>query len=386
MSNDPAAPDLGAAAPVWHDGAWDALPALDGDVAADVCVVGLGGSGLSCVHELLRLGVDVVGVDAAAVGAGAAGRNGGFLLAGMAAFYHDAVADLGRERARAIYRLTMAEIDRMAEETPALIARVGSLRVADSPEEVEDCAAQLAAMRADALPAEPYEGPEGRGLLIPTDGALQPLARCRLLARRATALGARLFERSPAVAVGAGAVETTGGRVRCRHVVVAVDGRLEHVLPELRGRVRSARLQMLATEPAPEVRIPRPVYARWGYDYWQQLPDGRVAVGGGRDVGGDAEWALEGPPAAAVQHALERLLRERLGVRAPVSHRWAAAVGYTADRRPVAEEVRPGVWAIGAYSGTGNVVGALLGRGVAQALALGDSPLLRPFARPAAER
>jgi hypothetical protein len=37
------------------------------------------------------------------VAGGAAGRNGGFLLAGLAAFHHDAVAAHGRARARALY-------------------------------------------------------------------------------------------------------------------------------------------------------------------------------------------------------------------------------------------------------------------------------------------
>ena len=43
---------------------------------AQVCVVGLGGSGLAALEELRTRGVEVVGVDAVAVGAGAAGRNG----------------------------------------------------------------------------------------------------------------------------------------------------------------------------------------------------------------------------------------------------------------------------------------------------------------------
>ena len=50
--------------PVWEDGTWTPLPALEGDVTADVCVVGLGGSGLTAVHELESRGATVVGVDA----------------------------------------------------------------------------------------------------------------------------------------------------------------------------------------------------------------------------------------------------------------------------------------------------------------------------------
>jgi gamma-glutamylputrescine oxidase len=37
--------------------------------------------------------------------------------------------------------------------------------------------------------------------------------------------------------------------------------------------------------------------------------------------------------------------------------------------------VRPDVWAIGAYSGTGNVIGALCGRAVAEKIVTGGSAL-----------
>jgi gamma-glutamylputrescine oxidase len=353
-------------APVWERGGWAVLPRLEGDAEADVCVVGLGGSGLAAVGELLGLGARVVGIDGGMVAGGAAGRNGGFLLAGTYDFYHDAVERHGHARALAIYRLTLAEIPRMAAETPEAVRRVGSLRVASSAEEEDDCRRQLAALRADGLPAEAYDGPEGRGILLPTDGAFDPLLRCRLLAERAVAAGARLFEHTRAVAVGPGEVETQRGRVRCRAVVVAVDGRLEALLPELAGRVRTARLQMLATAPDRGVHVPRPVYARYGMEYWQQLPDGRVALGGFRDRGGAGEWTGDTTPAEPVQGALERFLRDGVGARAPVAHRWAASVGFSEAGLPILEKVRPGVWAAGGYSGTGNVIGALCGRAAAR--------------------
>jgi glycine/D-amino acid oxidase-like deaminating enzyme len=98
--------------PVWEDGDWTPLPTLDGDVSADVCVVGLGGSGLTAVQELESRGATVVGLDAGSVGGGAAGRNGGFLLAGLARPYHHAVAQLGRSTAALLHRRTLEEMDR----------------------------------------------------------------------------------------------------------------------------------------------------------------------------------------------------------------------------------------------------------------------------------
>ncbi len=352
--------------PVWDDREWTPLPRLAGTVRADVCVVGLGGSGLAALEELAAQGVSAVGLDARAVGAGAAGRNGGFVLAGLADFFHENVADFGRDTAAALYRQTVDEIRRQAEALPGIIRLTGSLRIAADAAEREDCGKHLAALRAAGFAAEPYAGPEGEGLLLPTDGVMQPLRRVRTLAQKLRAAGARLHENSPVRKMVPGSVVTDAGTVLCDTVIVAVDGRLEKIFPELAPRVRTARLQMLATAPAPEVDFPRPVYRRHGYEYWQQQPDRTVALGGFRDHALEAEWTAAAEPTAFIQGLLEKFLREHLRVTAPVTHRWAASVAYTADGLPVLEQVRDRVWAAGAYCGTGNIVGALTARAAAR--------------------
>jgi glycine/D-amino acid oxidase-like deaminating enzyme len=131
----------------------------------------------------------------------------------------------------------------------------------------------------------------------------------------------------------------------------------------------------VATAPAPEVAVPRPVYARWGLEYWQQLPDKRVVLGGFRDLGGETEWTDEAVPTAPVQTELERFLRRGIGVRASITHRWAGVIAYTDDRLPIVEQIRDRVYATGAYSGTGNVLGAVCGRALAQLIVTGRSLL-----------
>ena len=66
------------------------------------------------------------------------------------------------------------------------------------------------------------------------------------------------------------------------------------------------------------------------------------------------------------------MLRDETRVTAPITHRWAANVSYTFNGLPVLAEMRPGVWVIGGYSGTGNAMGALCGRAAAR-LASGDT-------------
>ena len=350
--------------PVWDDAAWTPLPTLDGDATCGTCVIGLGGSGLTAIADLLERGEDVIGVDAADVGGGAAGRNGGFLLAGAYDFYHDAVRLHGAGQARAIYDATLHEIQQIAKSTPDCVRFVGSRRLAANDAEVADCREQMRAMHGDGLEVEWYDGPDGIGLTLPSDASCNPLTRCRTLARAATSRGARLFAHTPVTDVARGVVTTSRGTIRCQRVIVAIDGKLELLLPELRGRVRTARLQMLATEPTTERMVPCPMYYREGFEYWQQTPDGSIALGGFRDRAGDEEWTYDTTPANPVQGMLENFLRERLGIHAPVSHRWAASAGYSTTGLPVVEETRDGVWVIGGYSGTGNVIGALCGRAI----------------------
>ena len=355
------------------------LPTLRGDTTAEAVVVGLGGSGLTAVNALLQRGVRTVGIDAGGIASGAAGRNGGFLLAGLAEFHHVAVERLGRERAARCYRVTLAELDRIFADCPSSTRRTGSLRIAADENEADDCHDQLVAMRADSLPVEPYDGPFGRGLRFPEDGAMQPLARCRSLAGRAFEMGARLFVDSPVTSIEPGRVVTASGAVACDHVLVCVDGALEVLVPRLAAEVRSVRLQMLATAPIPGEVVPCPIYRRYGLDYFQQLVTGEVALGGARDAGGDKEWTRSLEPSAAVQGVLDARLAEVVPVATTVTHRWAGTVGYTEDRLPIVRAVDEGVYVAGGYSGTGNVVGAVAARALVELALDGDDALASLF-------
>ena len=355
-------------------GDWAGFAPLDGDTTADACVVGLGASGLAAMEAFADRGLSVVGVDAGRVAAGAAGRNGGFLVAGPEEPLHTAIGLWGEDAAVAMYRATLEELNHLKERLgPDVVRPVGSIQLAGVPgeprdedetadraAELRDCAAQAEALRRHGIAVEEYDGPLGQGLFLPDDAAMNPAVRAARIAT-SVARHARLHEHTRVTEVRAGEVRTEHGRVSAGYVVVAVDGRLEVLLPQLHGRVTTARLQMVTTEPVAP-RLPCPIYGRWGYDYAQQLPDGRLFVGGGRDRFVDAEWTLDTDPSPAVQAYIDAVAERMAGRPVAVTHRWAASVGFTPDGRPLCTEVAEGVAAIGGYNGTGNLVGPVAAR------------------------
>ena len=361
---------------MWEHEPGASYPALRGNATADLCVIGLGGTGLACIQEALLAGCSVVGLDAATTGGGAAGRNGGLLRAGLSIFHHEARKLLGASRAARLIQLTAGERERLLRELPGLAHRCGYTRLAADDGEIRDCRAHFDALREDGIVSEWVDGDHGTGMRVPDDAAIDPLARCRAEAATCARAGAVLHERSPVTRVTPGEVETPDGRVRSRATIVAVDGGLVAVLPELADRVRPARLQMLAAAEGPEW-LPAAGSTRWGWDYWQRLADGSVAFGGCRDAGGDAEWTSDPEASDVVQAALTERVAVFTGRAPVVTHRWAATASFTADALPILEEVRPRVWAVGAYSGTGNLLGPVCGRAAVR-LASGmttESPL-----------
>ncbi len=354
------------------------FPALNQNEKADLVIVGLGGSGLTAAVLAAQSGLSVIGIDADRIAAGAAGRNGGFLLAGIASFHHDARTKHGRDRAVKMYQHSLTELDNLERMTPSSVRRDGVLRIAISDEELRDCEVHRDALREDGFSVEDFSGIQGDGLLITSDGVFHPASRAVELARQAVNAGARLYCDTPATLVESHRVTTPNGVIEAEHVLVAVDGKLDRVLPVLAGQIRTTRLQMMATGPNPGLTLEYPVYARYGYDYWQQLADGSIAMGGGRDVDVENEWTENIETTEVIQNYIEQRLRG-IGATAPITHRWAASVSYTETGLPLVREVFDNVWAIGGYCGTGNIIGALLGRGVVEHITNGSSQILMDF-------
>jgi gamma-glutamylputrescine oxidase len=139
---------------------------------------------------------------------------------------------------------------------------------------------------------------------------------------------------------------------------------------------------VIATEPLREHLFECPHYARQRFDYWQQLEDNRIVLGGFRDFSIVTEMSDDETTTAPIQEALDAFLVELLDAPPKVTHRWAGIFGLTQDLPPLVGPVpgRDGVWVAAGYSGHGNVLGLMCGELVAAAILGGDDPLLELFA------
>jgi gamma-glutamylputrescine oxidase len=376
----------GEGLPFWLDEPYEPRGGLADDVEVEACVIGAGVAGLSCAHRLAGHGIETIVLERDTVAGGASGRNGGFLIAGLAPFHNDAVELWGREYAARVYARTLGAQEEMYALAKELgvgdaVRRVGCLRVSTSEEEADHVRRHMAALGQEGFPGRLLERDELppalravalNGCLTEHDGSLQPARWVRALAGEAERAGVTIHEGSEVRAPIEGTELTLeGGGVRARHVIVAADGALPRLVPAYEGRVRARRLHMVATESLPDRIVDQLVYARWGYEYFQQRPDGRVLAGGFGDLDGEASYTDSGDGDPQIWDRIERWLREDIGVRAPITHRWTGTVGYSEERRPYVGPVpgRPGLWVAGGYSGTGNVPGFLAGQELADMVA-----------------
>jgi glycine/D-amino acid oxidase-like deaminating enzyme len=403
----------------WLEEAGPVVPAraLDGDVSADVVVIGGGYTGLWTAWQLRERGASVVVLEAGVCGHGPSGRNGGFCET-LWSHVPGLVERFGRSRALELCRASEESVSAIgawceAQAVDAWFTRAGYLLASTAPahDAVIDRIVALAAPAGPAAPAgaapaapagaaapAPVQALDAaalrarcdsprfrRGVLIASDATVQP-------ARLALGLRARLLdvirERSRVLALrnGGGVVaETAGGRVRAGAAVLAVNAATRGFRP-LRDRLSVTSSHIVLTEPVPDVLEALGwtggeciTDARTFVHYFRTTRDGRIAFGWGG--GRLAPGARLGGRVEVDAEIAEETGRHLVGMfptlegRA-ITHAWGGPIDVSPSHLPQIGTLE-GARVHYAFGFTGNGVGPshLAGR-VLAALAAGEaSPL-----------
>ena len=361
------------------------LAPLEGEVQADVCIIGAGFTGLSTALHLAQRGVSVRLLEAQRVGWGASGRNGGQVGIGQRVHQPKLEKIAGKQLARDAFflgmdaaRLVKTLVDRHGIDCGwkpgAIYANHRARYDAETREYVEHMAQHY---DHDAEYLDPEAVAHGlgaaglsAGVHEPSAAHLHPLNFARGLGRAALEAGAVIHELSEATAIEGTVVRTRQGMVRAETVIVACNGYLGNLLPEAADKIMPINNFVLATEPLGEDRcaalIPDDVCgcdSRFVVNYWRLSEDGRMLFGGGESYG----WTFP--------RDLKSFVRKRMLVLYPqladvkITHAWGGTLAITPTRLPYFNEVRPGVINASGYSGSGVALATMAGQVLSEALA-----------------
>lgn len=305
-------------------------------------------------------------LEARHVAAGATGRNAGMVLTGTAYYYHDAIRTYGADLARDVWHLSLNNRDiarGLSQEFGTPWYETGSILLALNDTEAEDIERSAEAMLEDGIQVKfSYKDPLKRGfaaaLTQPNDAGIHPVKFAQALA---ATCGAPVYEQSEVFAIeptGEGfEVRSRRLTVRCRAVALCTNAYAPLLHPYFMDKVAPTRGQILCTEPLGTQILGQLCYADYGYEYFRQLPDGRLLLGGWRHYFREAEVGYEDRTTPNVQAGLEgfmaRYFPEVVGAR--ITHRWSGTMGFSADGIPLVGSLpdMPGVYFAVGFTGHG---------------------------------
>ncbi|MCC7503806.1 MAG: FAD-binding oxidoreductase [Saprospiraceae bacterium] len=152
-----------------------------------------------------------------------------------------------------------------------------------------------------------------------------------------------------------------GWTLRTRRLLVCVNGFAQRLLPQL--EVTPARNQVLITRPIPGLPVEGCFHYDRGYFYFRNI-DGRILLGGGRNLDPETEKSDHFDANAGIRAALVKLLHEVVcpDSRPEVDYWWTGILGLGPVKKPIIQHVSPNVAVAVRLSGMGVAIGTLVGQ------------------------
>ena len=371
-------------------------PALKGPVEAEACVIGGGLAGLTTALELARRGVSVVLLEARRIAWAASGRNGGFVSNGFAEGMGNVAARVGLEAAQALYRLSRHGTEyvrrEIAEGDPSI--RMGEgwqtcIRYSNAAEKqaaVERMARDFGQEGQFLDVAETRARVNSRryfqSAYDPTAFHMHPLRYALMIAGKAEAAGARIYENTQALAVerqgAAYRVRTAAGEVKAANVVYCVSSLDRRIHPMTGRAVLPVATYVAVTEPLTQdvIRTQSAISdSRRAGNYYRLVDEGRLLWGG-------AITTRISQPARLAERMKGDMVSVFPELGSPrIDHAWAGLMGYARHFMPLIGSDGQGQWWATAFGGHGMNATAMGGILMARAIAAKDDEYRRfaPF-------
>lgn len=362
---------------------------LSGATKADVCIVGAGFTGVSAALNLAERGYSVVVLEAARIGWGASGRNGGQICSGYSPSMAKIAGWVGIEEAKRLWDV--------AEEAKAIIRdrvrrhdihcdlKPGYLLGAAKPADISELQAELDLLRKrhDYRQARMVEREELRtmvaadcyhgGMYDEGGGHLHPLNYNLGLARAAIEAGARIYERSPVIRLELGTAPqayTASGAVTARYLLLCGNAYLGNLVPQIRKKIMPVGTYVATTKVLGEERarslIPCDAAVsdtKFVLDYYRRTGDHRLLFGGRVSYTTLAPRNLN----AAMRRSMLAVFPGLSDVE--FDYVWGGNVAITVERTPHLGRIGGNVYFAHGFSGVGVALTGIAGKVMAEAIA-----------------
>jgi glycine/D-amino acid oxidase-like deaminating enzyme len=375
-------------------------------VAADVCIVGGGLTGLWTAYYLLLAAPDlrVVVVEREFAGFGASGRNGGWLSAELSGSRERYARASGRQAVVDLLRAMREGVDEVievarAEGIDADIDKQGVVFVARNRAQLERLDEEIAYERSWGVDGHRRLERYGTDALVRVQGALagaftphcarvHPAKLVRGLAEAVERRGATIYEGTAVTGIEPGMARTDRGVVRATYVLRCLEG-FTAGLPGQRREWLPMNSSMIVTEPMPDLLAGELGWTgstllgdfAHAYMYAQRTADGRIALGGrGVPYRYGSRTDDRGRTQAATVKALTDLLHSMFPATAgvPVAHAWCGVLGVPRDWCATVDvDPRTGLGTAGGYVGSGLTTTNVAGRTLADLVLQRDTELTR---------
>lgn len=366
---------------------------LRGKTEARVAIVGGGFAGLHTALGLAERGVrDVVLLEREQVGFGASGRNGGFVFAGYSLGERSLLDQLGQERARLLFGLTTAAVERIR----ALVARyhipcdlvdegviwANWFRDPAVLRERQELLAQRYDVSWEWMPREAlreriHTERYFDGLYERNAFHLHPLNLAIGLAAAAAKQGVRIHENTDAWQLRRDGlrwrIETDQGSVLAEHVVLACGGYLAGLRRQIDRAILPIATYVMATEPLGDrlrecLDTRAAIYdTRFAFDYYRPLADTRLLWGGRISIRNRSPQAVR----RLLTRDMQRVFPALKGVR--IDYAWSGLMSYARHQMPQVGGGDDGLWWAQAFGGHGLAPTSAAGELLASAIAEGDA-------------
>ncbi|PHN02060.1 NAD(P)/FAD-dependent oxidoreductase [Flavilitoribacter nigricans] len=151
-----------------------------------------------------------------------------------------------------------------------------------------------------------------------------------------------------------------GWILRAENVLVATNGFAARLLPDL--AVAPARNQVLITKPVPGLPFAACFHYDRGYYYFRNI-DGRILLGGGRNIDPTGETTTEFGTTPPIRRALLELLHSLILPDRPVEvdSWWSGIMGVGTQKQPIVQRLSDHVVVAVRMGGMGVAIGSLVG-------------------------